>query len=390
MKPGDAQGEPMVEMDEPPQKAVANPETYRAALDAWMKTQLPEAAGLRVLDVDMPRATGFSNETVFFSTTGVESDASGRSRPTTRKWVARIEPPDGGIFPVQTPECEISCRVQHRIMSAIRESGVAPMPELLPFEADPSVLGRAFFVMEFVEGVIPADVPRYTQAGFLVDEAGPSQRDRMVREACETMARIARLDWRTLGLDWLDVRAEGDPTLQDQLALYRDYCLRELGGREHPIIMASLDWLDANAPSAETGVSWGDSRLGNMIWQDYRCVSVCDWEAVSLCPPEADIGWFVMFDRMSFEDFGVPRLEGFPTREEQVSIWEAVSGRKVADTIDYWEVFGAMRFDAIMIKLGHRMTRAGIVPESQNMAVENGTTEALGRLLERQGVRLPR
>ncbi len=373
----------MADEEEPPQKAVADPETYRAALDAWMTTRLPEAEGVRVHDVDMPRATGFSNETVFFSTT-----AKVEGSETTRKWVARIEPPDGGIFPEQTDACAVSCSVQHRIMQAVRDAGVVPIPEMFPFEADTSVLGRPFFVMEFIEGLIPADVPRYTQAGFLVDEATPADRERMVREACETMATLAGLDWKKLGLDWLDVKGNGAPVLGDQLELYREWIVRQLDGRDHPILMSSLDWLDANAPDLPTGISWGDSRLGNIIWQDYRCASVCDWEAVSLCPPEADIGWFVMFDRMSHEDFDAPRLAGFPTREEQVAIWEAKSGRRVADTIDYWEIFGAMRFDAIMVKLGDRMVRAGIVPEEAGMAVNNGTTDALGRLLERQGVKV--
>ncbi len=373
----------MSDVDEAPQKAVADPETYRESLDAWMKTQMPQASDLRVHDVDMPRSTGFSNETVFFSTTFLES-----GRSTTRKWVARIEPPDGGLFPIQTKDCEISCEVQHRIMSAVRETGLAPIPEMLPFERDLSVLGRPFFVMEFIEGQIPADVPRYTQAGFLVDEATPADRETMVREACETMATLAGLDWKAMGLDWLDVQGKGEPAFRDQLLLYRDYCVTELADRDHPIIMASLDWLDANAPELAMGISWGDSRLGNIIWQDYRCASVCDWEAVSLCPPEADIGWFVMFDRMSYEDLEAPRLAGFPTREEQVAIWESRSGREVADTIDYWEIFGAMRFDAIMIKLGDRMVRAGILPEEHSIAVNNGTTDALGRLLEREGVKI--
>ena len=128
-------------VEEPPQKAVADPETYREALDAWMKTQWTDATDLRVHDVDMPRSTGFSNGTVFFSTT-----ATGADGLETRTWVARIEPPDGGLFPIQKPGCEISCEVQHRIMSAVRESGAVPIPELLPFEKDLSVLGRAFFV----------------------------------------------------------------------------------------------------------------------------------------------------------------------------------------------------------------------------------------------------
>ncbi|MCA9502387.1 MAG: phosphotransferase family protein [Myxococcales bacterium] len=371
----------MAEQEEQVQKAVADPETYREALDGWMKRRMPEATAMRVHDVDMPRATGFSNETVFFSASWQEE-----GRPVTRRFVARIEPPDGGLFPVQAPGLEVSCALQHRIMQAVRDSGVVPMPELLPFEGDASVLGRPFFVMEFVEGRIPADVPRYSQAGFLVDEATPADRARMGESAVATLVALARLDWRELGLSWLDPSGRGEPTLRHQLDLYRRYVVKELAGREHPVLETSLDWLDRNAPEAPAGISWGDSRLGNIIWQDYRCASVCDWEAVALCPPEADIGWFVMFDRMSFDDLDAKRLEGFPTRAEQVALWESASGRKVADAIDYWEIFGAMRFDAIMIKLGDRMVRAGIVPADLNMPVVNGTTDSLARLLERQGV----
>ncbi len=363
-----------------PAKPVQDPETYRESLDAWMKGQRPEAEGLRVHDVDMPRATGFSNETVFFSATGREQGGE-----RTRRYVARIEPTDGGLFPVQTPACRISVEAQHRIMRTVAEAGLAPIPPLLPYEGDPDVLGRPFFVMEFVEGRIPADVPRYTQAGFLVDEATPEERRRMVEGGVETMAALAGLDWRRAGLEWLDVKGEGAPSVADQLELYRGYVEAELGGREHPVLQGSLEWLEAHAPDAAAGLSWGDSRLGNIIWQDYRPAAVLDWEAVALCPPEADIGWWVMFDRQSFDDLDAPRLDGFPTREEMVALWEARTGRRVADTIDYWEIFGLMRFCAIMIKLGDRMTRAGIVPVEANMPIQNGTTEGLARLLARQG-----
>lgn len=363
-----------------PAKAVQDPEVYRESLDGWMKRLHPEREALQVHDVDMPRSTGFSNETVFFSATAKES-----GEQTTRRYVARIEPPDGGLFPVQTDACQVSVEVQHRIMQAVAETGVAPMPPLLPYEGNLDVLGRPFFCMEFVDGRIPADVPRYSQAGFLVDEATPEERERMVTSGVETMAALAGIDWKAAGLDWLDVRGKGDPTFADQLALYRGYAERELGDREHPVLQRSLDWLDRNAPDAPLGMSWGDSRLGNMIWQDYRCAAVVDWEAVSLCPPEADIGWWVMFDRQSFEDLETARLPGFPTREAMVELWEKRTGRAVADTIDYWEIFGTMRFCAIMIKLGDRMTRAGIVPAEVNMSIQNGTTESLRRLLDRQG-----
>jgi aminoglycoside phosphotransferase (APT) family kinase protein len=369
----------MSQAQEAPAKAVQDPETYREALDAWMRAQQPEVEALRVHDVDMPRSTGFSNETVFFSTTGSEE---GESR--TRRYVARIEPTDGGLFPIQTPACAVSVQTQHRIMQVVAKTGVVPVASLLPYEGDLGVLGRPFFVMEFVEGEIPADVPRYSQAGFVAEEATPGERTRMLRSGIETLAALAGIDWQAAGLDWLDVKGQGRPTLADQLEVYRDYVVRELGGRAHPILIRGLDWLDANAPNAPVGVSWGDSRLGNIIWQDYRCASVVDWEAVSLCPPEADIGWWVMFDRQSFDDLSVERLEGFPTREEMVEQWESLMGRKVIGGIHYWEVFAVMRFCAIMIKLGDRLTRAGIVPEEAGMSIRNGTTDSLERLLARQ------
>ena len=358
--------------DSPPAKAVRDPESYQQALDAWMKRSRPDAA---VHDVDMPRATGFSNETVFFSAT-----AGGE----TTRYVARIEPEGGALFPVQTPACRISVELQHRIMGCVAATGAAPIPPTLPFEGDLSVLGRPFFVMEFVPGEIPADVPRYSQAGFLVDDANPEQRERMVNSGIETMAALARLDWKQTGLDWLDPSGTGAPTFSDQLRIYRERIERDLEDREHPVLLRSLGFLEAKAPDLPVGLSWGDSRLGNMIWQDYRCAAVVDWEAASLAPPQADIGWWVMFDRMSFDDMDAPRLPGFPTRETMIAAWEKASGLAAGD-IDYWEIFATMRFCAIMIGLGDRLVRANVMPAENNMAIDNGTTEALDRLLARRG-----
>lgn len=51
-----------------------------------------------------------------------------------------------------------------------------PMCPLLGYEPGTSVFGRPFFVMGFVEGLMPTDVPRCSFAGFLVDDATPDER----------------------------------------------------------------------------------------------------------------------------------------------------------------------------------------------------------------------
>ena len=350
---------------------------YRAALERWLQGAFPSRQGLTVADIEIPVSTGFSNETVILDAAWTESGSDRQER-----FVARIEPADGGMFPPQTPQCAVSVELQYRAMKAVAEAGAAPVPPLVGYEPDPDVLGAPFFVMGFVGGRVPADVPRYTEAGFVVDEATPAQRRRMVLSAIEVIAGIHSLDWRSAGLGWLDPSGSGRPTTVLQIDLYRDHVRSELAGREHPVLHAALDWLAANDPGDErVGLTWGDARLGNIILQDYRTAAVLDWEVCALSPTEADVGWWLMFDRMSFDDMGIDRLDGYPTRDEMISHYEQVSGRTVRDP-HYWEVFGAMRFCTIFIRLGDRLTAAGFVPPERNPAVGNQVTAALARLLD--------
>jgi aminoglycoside phosphotransferase (APT) family kinase protein len=348
---------------------------YGEALRGWFAGRHPEATDVKIGDIEIPSATGFSNETIFFHVDWREGGGSHHER-----LVGRIEPPTGALFPAQTPACAVSVGVQYRAMQVAGRYGV-PMCRLVGYEADASVLGQPFFVMGFVDGVIPADVPRYSEAGFLVDEATPEQRRGMIRTGFEAMAKVHAIDWRHAGLEWLDASGTGEPTQPAQIALYRAFVDRQLAGRAHPVMDLALDWLALNDPHDERiGLSWGDSRLGNIIWRDYRPVVVCDWEACALSPTEADVGWWLMFDRTSFDDLGVERMEGFPTRDEMVRIYEDVSGREVRDP-HYWEVFGLMRYAAIMIPLSDRMVSAGLVPAELDMAVANGVTDTLARLI---------
>lgn len=367
-----------------PGKSVGDPDRHRASLEGWLREQIPEANDLRIPEMEMPASTGFSNETVVFDATWQEHGSR-----VDRRLVARIEQEDGGLFPEQTAECAVSVDVQQRIMRVVAEQGVVPVPRVIAYAGDREILGRPFFVMDFVEGDIPGDIPVYTESGFLVDEATPAQREQLVWDGVEKLIALHEIDWCDAGLDWLDPSGARKPTFAKQLEIYREYAERELAGRDHPVLRACLDWLESNVPATDdvpVSVSWGDARLANMICRDYRCVGVIDWEAVSLIPAEADLGWWIMFDRMAFDDKGIARLEGYPSREAMQAYWEKATGRAVVGGIDYWEIFAVMRFDAIFVRLGDRLVKRGYVSEEANMAIANGTTDALARLLARQGV----
>jgi aminoglycoside phosphotransferase (APT) family kinase protein len=349
---------------------------YGPAFEQWFASRYPARSDVTVTDIDIPVSTGFSNETVFLDLAWNEAGDAHAQR-----FVARIEPTSGALFPAQTDQCAVSVEVQQRAMQTVAANCEAPVPELLGYESDTTVIGQPFFVMGFTEGRIPADQPRYSEEGFLVDEATPDERRRMVESGLEALGQIHSIDWQAADLEWLDTSGTAAPTTEVQLDLYRTSTLRELDGRTHPVLDAAFSWLYANDPRDDRiGLSWGDSRLGNIIWQDYRPAAVVDWEACALSPTEADVGWWLMFDRMSFDDAGATRMEGFPTRDEMIEIYESFSGRDVRDP-HYWEVFGIMRFCAIFIGLGDRMTNGGILPPEMNPAVGNMVTHALADIL---------
>ena len=348
---------------------------YSEGLLQWFSDAHPDHSNIIVNDIDIPVATGFSNETVFFEISSQTNEESHNGR-----YVARIEPEDGGMFPIQTPDCATSVALQQRVMTTVQNNSDVPIPTLGKLITKP-YLGLPFFVMVHVDGRIPSDRPRYTEEGFVVDEATDQQRTQMVQTGLEAMAGIHHIDWKKANLEWLNP-CDGDPTQAKQIEIYRAYVQKELAGREHPVMEYALNWLERNNPNDERiGLSWGDARLGNIIWEDYAPAAVVDWEACSLCPTEADLGWWLMFDRMSFDDVNVERMAGYPTREEQASYYEKVSGNEVRDP-HYWEVFAIMRFCAIFIRLGDRLTNSGLLPPEMNPAVGNMVTRSLANILE--------
>jgi aminoglycoside phosphotransferase (APT) family kinase protein len=168
------------------------------------------------------------------------------------------------------------------------------------------------------------------------------------------------------------------------VGLWRAYADREVAGRYHPVLDAGFAWLDRHPPApAKPGFCWGDSRPGNMIWQDFRCACVTDFEAACIAPPEVDLGWWLMFDRWVHEAQGVERLPGEPTRHEQRGVYRAAGGAASCDPadLDFYEVFAAVRYTAIVVRAMNRMGERGIMPSDQIFWRDNPSTTCLEQML---------
>jgi aminoglycoside phosphotransferase (APT) family kinase protein len=351
-------------------------ETETAALARWLDVRLGPPLGgighLVISDVE-PLSTGFSAETISLRASWSSDD------PEEWRLVLRRESPDPAVYPQQAPGVDVEVDIQYRVMSALLDYSAVPVAPTVGYEADPSVLGAPFFVMEFVEGQVPLVTPSYAESGFFA-EAAPGDRRAMIENGIEVLASLHAVDWEAAGLEWL-LGGGTDASVERQLAIWRRYSERELGGRRHPLMARAFEWLAARPPEAGSStLNWGDPRPGNMIWRDFRCVCVTDFEAASIAPAEVDLGWWLMFDRWSHESAGVARLEGEPTREEQADLYRRLSGREVAD-LHWYEVFAALRYCAIVVRVMNRTVERGLMPADNSVWLENQATVCLEQLL---------
>jgi aminoglycoside phosphotransferase (APT) family kinase protein len=347
-----------------------DPESSTVALQEWLGAQRPEAEGLAVADLDVPTASGFSNETVFFTATW--SDGEGDH---TQQLVARVQTDGPGLYPVY------DIGLQYKVMRALDGRGVA-VPKMLWFEEDPAILGAPFFVMERLDGRVPADDPPFTAAGWVLD-LDPDERARLCDNALQQLVNVHAVDVDGLGVDFLARPELGDSPLEQELAFYQEYYEWASAGERHRIIESAFSSLAANQPAdgGERVISWGDARIGNMMFDDaLEVVGVLDWEMAAFGAPEQDLGWWLFMHRHHTEGFDLPHPEGFPRREEVIARYEHLSGRTVRN-IAYYEALAALRGAVIMVRLARMMIDAGLLPVDCGMAENNGSSRILADMI---------
>lgn len=340
---------------------------------------------MAVRSLEAPAANGFSSETLLF-----EAEFGG-----ARPMVVRVQPEQHSIFP------DADFGLQFRAMAAVGAAAApVPVPRVYWYEPDPSWLGAPFYAMDRVDGLVATDNPPYTMGGWVL-EAAPDEQEAMWWSGIEALAALHRADWRSMSLDPIPGSADEGAAVRGQIDYYR----RFLGGaspeRRQPVAEAALEWLCAHLPAQVTDdpvgsdagdgdgdrdrgggcvLSWGDARLGNMIFSDFRCAAVLDWEMAAIGPPELDVGWWLWFDRQFADGLSMPRPVGFPSRDETVARYEALTGRRLRD-LRWFEIFAGFRFAVILVRLATLLKGADILEVDSDFDRNNLATQLLAREL---------
>ncbi|MCX4831229.1 phosphotransferase family protein [Streptomyces sp. NBC_01016] len=296
------------------------------ALRPWLAARLG-VDDVRAENLVYPRGAGVSNETILF-----DARASGHSYAL----VLRVAPaPEHQMF------MDPRFRLQYDMLVALRRLGTVRVPEALWYEADPALLGRPFYVMRRMRGRVPVSMPVYNATGWLT-EATPGERHTLWEGAVRQLATVHGAP--TEDFAFLHAPDQGAPGDEQQLTYWRRFADWALEDEIPDTVHELFGWVTATQPPASTaGLSWGDARIGNMMFDEgYGVVGVMDWEQSSLAGPMADLGWWLLFDDIHSVEQNIPRLDGLGTRGETLDLWQELTGRPV-EHLHWHEVFAGLK-----------------------------------------------
>ncbi|OGA60516.1 MAG: aminoglycoside phosphotransferase [Betaproteobacteria bacterium RIFCSPLOWO2_12_FULL_65_14] len=276
----------------------------------------------------------------------IEQFKGGQSNPTYRltaasgeKYVLRRKPP-GKLLPSAH-----AVEREYRVIRALHPTGF-PVARPHVLCEDESVLGTAFYVMDYVEGRVLWDqsLPGMSRA----------ERAAVWDELNRVIAWLHTIDYRAV-----DLEGFGKPGsyIERQIARWsKQYQASET----EPIEAMNhlIAWLPKNIPP-ETGttVVHGDFRLDNVIYHpsEPRILAVLDWELSTLGDPLADFAYHCMSWHIPPGDFrGIAGLDlkglGIPGEAEYVARYCQRTGRGAIDPShwDFYLAYNLFRIAAIL------------------------------------------
>jgi aminoglycoside phosphotransferase (APT) family kinase protein len=340
----------------PIQRTSRDPGVLRQRLQTWLADTLGAAAAPVIGDLSGTDANGMSSDTVLFSATWTDDDGTTHDEDL----VARIAPDadDVPVFP------SYDMQGQFDTIRLVHELTDVAVPEPRWCEPDPARIGATFFVMNRVHGLVPPDVLPYPFGGNWLFDATAEQQQRLQDTTIDAIAALHAIDDAPARFAFLERTAPGDTHLRRHVAHTRAwYDMVRAAGAASPLVERAFDWLDAHWPADEgpTVLSWGDARIGNVIYADFVPAALLDWEMAGLGPRELDIAWLVC-GHLVFQDLaaslGLPGMPAFLRADDVIKRYERVTGHVPRD-LDFYLTYAALQWGVVFLRTGQRQAHFG-------------------------------
>ena len=326
-----------------------DPGRMREQFQVWLRATLPEGDDAEVVELTSPESNGMSSETLLVTARWTED-----GHTVERELVARVEPP-ATDYPVFTT---YDLDMQFRVMRLVATHTDVPIPETHWYEPDPAVLGGSFFVMDRVDGLVPPDVLPYTFGDNWVFDGSEQARRTIQDSAVRAMAGIHSVTPRDHDLSFLQLDQPGETALERSLNHWKAYHEWVVRDTRSALLDDCFAWLTEHLPTdaSPDALSWGDGRIGNMMFRDNEVVAVLDWEMAAVAPPEVDLGWMCylhLFFQDLAVDLGAPGLPDMFRPVDVAATYSAAAGHPVGDL--KWHIaYAAMRHGVIMRRVTER------------------------------------
>jgi aminoglycoside phosphotransferase (APT) family kinase protein len=234
-----------------------------------------------------------------------------------------------------------------RIIDALRGTDVPHTPAIAVC-ADPSVLGRTFYVMGFVDGWSPMNTDGWP-APFDTDLEA---RQGLAYQLVEGIALLSKVDWQAKGLHDL---GRPDGFHERQVDRWTTF-LERIKGRELPGFEEAAAWLRTHKPiDYIPGIMHGDYQFANVMFRHgapARLAALVDWEMGTIGDPKLDLGWVTnSWPEDTSEGKGTVGgyvdMTGMPSKSQVLAHYAEVSGRQV-DDIAYYEVLAKWKLGVVL------------------------------------------
>ncbi|MCP9274611.1 phosphotransferase family protein [Mycolicibacterium arenosum] len=351
-----------------------------AAISAWLSTVMPGGVAPEITVESGIDSNGMSSETIVLTGRWQQDGEA-----VEQKWVARVAPTEADV-PVFD-----HYRLDHQfeVIRLVGEMTEVPVPLVRWIDNDGTVLGTPFFLMDHVDGIVPPDVMPYTFGDNWFADA-PAEKQRELQDATvEILARLHAIPNAQQTFGFLsEIDPEGPTPLHRHfgwLKNWYDFAVPDIG--RSPLVERALAWLEDNFPedvaAGEPVLAWGDSRIGNVLYRDFRPVAVLDWEMATVGPRELDVAWIV-FAHMVFQELaGLAGMPGLPDvmREEDVrATYERLSGVRLGD-LRWFYVYSGVIWCCVFMRTGARRVRFGEVEQPDDVETLFYHATLLKRLL---------